>query len=67
MIIVPASRIFLNKGAVVFERKELETIIHALIEEGAKVSAAGGNQYCCLSLEELIILISQLRQYEQGG
>ena len=63
MIIVPPSPIFLNKGAVVFEPKETETIIHLLRKKRDQIKGSGVDRYGLLEVGELNQLIDGLCEY----
>lgn len=63
MIVISPGTNFLNRGAIVPEEQELQTIIHALNNEYDRVVRGGGTQYGKLSIEEMNQLIGQLTQF----
>lgn len=58
MVIIPPTPTFLSKGAIVPDKREIEVIIYALLQERDRVVRA-------MSIEELNVLISRLQQYQK--
>lgn len=65
MKIIPKGSTFLVEGGLVLGKDEVRVVIHALIEERARVVNTGGRQYGPLHIEELNHFISELQEYEK--
>jgi len=64
MLIIEKNSTWLGKGAIVPTKKELEVIIHALIEEYDQVVRSGGNRYGLMDHLEMKALIEELQKYK---